>query len=94
MQTQMILQGWGKGNPAFRQFFASLFMPGATKEQMDWFNELQRVTISPENAARVYECAGTVDVTDLLGQVSMPTLVPHCRDDGIAPFDIAAAWAP
>jgi pimeloyl-ACP methyl ester carboxylesterase len=94
MQTQMILQGWGKDNPAFRQFFTSLFMPGATKEQMDWFNELQRVTISPENAARVYECAGTVDVTDLLGQVSMPTLVPHCRDDGIAPFDIAAAWAP
>ena len=48
MQTQMIRQGWGRDNPAFRQFFTSLFIPGATKEQMDWFNELQRTTTSPE----------------------------------------------
>ena len=93
MQTQMIRQGWGKDNPAFRQFFTSLFMPGATKEQMDWFNELQRMTISPENAARVYECAGNSDVSDLLGQVSMPTLVLHCRDDGISPFDAGRRMA-
>src|SRR4029077_15922372 len=31
--------GWGKENPAFRQLFTSQFMPGATKEQADWFNE-------------------------------------------------------
>jgi len=29
---------WGKENPAFRQLFTSQFMPGATKEQADWFN--------------------------------------------------------
>ncbi len=87
MQVQMIRQGWGKNNPAFRQFFTSLFMPGATKEQMDWFNELQRVTISPENAARNFEYAGNIDVSDLCSRVSVPTLVLHCRDDGIVSFD-------
>jgi pimeloyl-ACP methyl ester carboxylesterase len=87
MQVQMIRQGWGKDNPAFRQFFTSLFMPGATKEQMDWFNELQRVTISPENAARNFEYAGNIDVSDLCSRVSVPTLVLHCRDDGIVSFD-------
>ncbi len=87
MQVQMIRQGWGKNNPAFRQFFTSLFMPGATKEQMDWFNELQRVTISPENAARNFEFAGNIDVSDLCSRVSVPTLVLHCRDDGIVSFD-------
>ena len=38
-------------NPAFRQLFTSQFMPGATKEQADWFNELQRITVSGELAA-------------------------------------------
>ncbi len=92
-QTQMIRQGWGQDNPAFRQFFTSLFMPGATKEQMDWFNELQRMTISPENAARIYEHAGNTDVSELLGQISVPTLVLHCRDDGISPFEYGRRMA-
>ena len=38
--------GWGQDNPAFRQFFTSLFVPGGTPEQMEWFNELQRKTTS------------------------------------------------
>jgi pimeloyl-ACP methyl ester carboxylesterase len=83
----MISQGWGQDNPAFRQFFTSLFMPGATKEQMDWFNELQRTTISPENALRLREVSGNVDVRNLLGQIEVPTLVLHCRDDGIVAFE-------
>ena len=87
MQTQMIRQGWGRDNPAFRQFFTSLFIPGATKEQMDWFNELQRTTTSPENAARLRDVSGNIDVSDLLGQIAVPTLVLHCRDDGIVPFE-------
>jgi len=87
MQHHMILQGWGQDNPAFRQFFTSLFMPGATKEQMDWFNELQRTTVSPENAVRLRDVTGNADVSQLLGQISVPTLVLHCRDDGIAPFE-------
>jgi class 3 adenylate cyclase/pimeloyl-ACP methyl ester carboxylesterase len=87
MKSQMILEGWGKDNPAFRQFFTSLFIPGATKEQMDWFNELQRTTTSPENAVRLRDVSGNVDVSDLLGQISVPTLVLHCRDDGVIQFE-------
>ena len=67
--------GWGKENPAFRQLFTSQFMPGATKEQADWFNELQRITVSGQVAARIYEAAGETDVTALLPQVRVPTLV-------------------
>ena len=44
--------GWGQQNPAFRQMFTSQFAPDATKEQADWFNDLQRVSCSPENAVR------------------------------------------
>ncbi len=83
----MMIQGWGQDNPAFRQFFTTLFMPGATKEQMDWFNELQRKTISPENAVRVQKSIAEFDVIDLLPHIKVPTLVLHCRDDGIVPFE-------
>jgi class 3 adenylate cyclase/pimeloyl-ACP methyl ester carboxylesterase len=86
MLTLMQL-GWGQENPAFRQLFTSQFIPGGTKEQADWFNELQRVSASPENAARNLEANGDTDVTDLLPKVTVPTLVMHARDDARVPFD-------
>ena len=73
--------GWGRDNPAYRQIFTSLFVPGATTEQMDWLNELQRMTTSPENAARLIRALGDINVTHRLPQVTQPTLVLHCRKD-------------
>ena len=78
--------GWGKDNPAFRQVFSTLFMPNAGPEQMAWFNELQRVSTSPENAFRLAEVFGAIDVRPLLAKVAVPTLVVHCREDSVAPF--------
>jgi class 3 adenylate cyclase/pimeloyl-ACP methyl ester carboxylesterase len=79
--------GWGQENPAFRQLFTSQFIPGGTKEQADWFNELQRISTSPEDAVRNLIANGDTDVSALLGQVSVPTLVMHARDDARVPFD-------
>ena len=92
MLTLMRL-GWGKENPAFRQLFTSQFMPGATKEQADWFNELQRITVSPEIATRIIEATSETDVTALLPQVRVPTLVMHARDDARVPFDAGRRMA-
>lgn len=83
----LIRQGWGQDNPAFRQMFTSLFMPGATAEQMNSFNDMQRITASPENAARLRQAVDEIDVSALLAQVKTPTLVLHCRNDGMIPFD-------
>lgn len=79
--------GWGQQNPAFRQMFTSLFIPEATSDQMDWFNELQRKSTSPENAMRIRQVSDNMDVVDLLPQVRTPTLVLHCRDDAVQPFE-------
>jgi class 3 adenylate cyclase/pimeloyl-ACP methyl ester carboxylesterase len=86
MVTLMRL-GWGQENPAFRQLFTSQFIPGGTKAQSDWFNELQRISTSPEDAVRNLVANGDTDVTGLLAQVSVPTLVMHSREDGRVPFD-------
>jgi len=89
----LIRNGWGQDNPAFRQMFTSLFIPDATPEQMDWYNELQRRTVSPENAARLHEASGEYQITDLLGKVASPTLVLHSEGDFLVPFDLGRELA-
>jgi pimeloyl-ACP methyl ester carboxylesterase len=79
--------GWGANNSTFRQIFTGLFIPGATHDQQDIFNELQRRTTSPECAARYLDTVGDFDVTDLLVKVTAPTLVMHVRDDLVVPIE-------
>lgn len=90
-QTNALLtlmrHGWGQQNPAFRQIFTTRFLPGGTAEQMQWFNDLQRITTSPENAVRIVQATSDLDVTDLLPRVRAPTLVLHCRNDAAQPFE-------
>jgi pimeloyl-ACP methyl ester carboxylesterase/DNA-binding winged helix-turn-helix (wHTH) protein len=83
----LMRQGWGQENPVFRQIFTSLFIPRATAEQANWFNDLQRVTTSPENAVRIRRTLDEIDVVGLLPHVRVPTLVLHCRNDAVSPFE-------
>ncbi len=85
--VDLIKIGWGRENPAFRQVFSALFMPDGTPEQFRAFNELQRVSSSPENAARIVSGFNEINVTDLARRVTAPTLVLHARDDGRIPFE-------
>jgi pimeloyl-ACP methyl ester carboxylesterase len=85
--VEVMRLGWGKNNPAFRQVFATLFMPDATIEQMRWYTELARVTTSPENAAEMEMAFHEIDVADLAAQVTTPTLVLHARGDAMCPFE-------
>jgi class 3 adenylate cyclase/pimeloyl-ACP methyl ester carboxylesterase len=85
--------GWGQENPAFRQMFTSQFIPGATKEQADWFNELQRISSSPTDAVRNLLANGDVDVTSILSQVRVPTLVMHSRQEARVPFEAGRRMA-
>jgi predicted ATPase/DNA-binding SARP family transcriptional activator/pimeloyl-ACP methyl ester carboxylesterase len=78
--------GWGQDNPAFRQVFSLQLMPDATKEQLAWYDELMRVSMTPENAARAEAIMYNINVRDLLPEVITPTIVTHCRDDAAVPF--------
>jgi pimeloyl-ACP methyl ester carboxylesterase/DNA-binding SARP family transcriptional activator len=80
-------QGWTEDNPAYRQIFTTRFMPDAGPEQFQWFNELQRVTSTAENALRLMRASGDTDVVALLPQVQVPTLVLHLHNDGSVPFE-------
>ena len=79
--------GWGKDNPAFRQVFTTLFMPEGTPEQINWFNDLQRISTSPENAVKMETAFYHIDVSHLASKVTVPTLVLHARDDAMVDFE-------
>ena len=79
----------------FCKMFTCRFIPESTPEHERWFDELQRVSTSPENAAHLMELGDAVDVRALLPQVRVPTLVVHCDRDHQVPVErgreIAAA---
>jgi pimeloyl-ACP methyl ester carboxylesterase/DNA-binding CsgD family transcriptional regulator len=83
---ELIEHGWGRSNPVFRQLFTSRFIPGGTDEQLNWFNELCLKTTSAKNAARLLEARAHIDVRQRLGDVRVPTLVLHARDDDVIPL--------
>jgi pimeloyl-ACP methyl ester carboxylesterase/DNA-binding CsgD family transcriptional regulator len=88
---------WGSDNPTFRQVFTSRFIPGGSDEQLGWYNDLCRKTLTPEVAARLLESRARIDVTSLLGEVCVPTLVLHARGDVVVPIaegHIVAAGIP
>lgn len=94
-QLALIQNGWGSDNPATRQFFTTLVIPDGSPQEMRSFNYMQRTTTSAENAARLFEAFGSIDVVDLLPQIKIPTIVLHCRRDAVINFEdgrrIAAA---
>jgi pimeloyl-ACP methyl ester carboxylesterase len=79
----LIRKGWGRDTPAFRQVFTSQFFgPDADPAVIRHFNELQRVSASPETAARYYQALHErADGSEMFRQVRTPTLVMHSRHD-------------
>jgi DNA-binding winged helix-turn-helix (wHTH) protein/pimeloyl-ACP methyl ester carboxylesterase len=84
--TSLIRLGWGLNTPAFCKTFTCRFIPTATPQHEMWLDELQRVSTSPENAARLMRRDDDIDVRPLLSRVQAPTLVIHCdRDQAVVP---------
>jgi pimeloyl-ACP methyl ester carboxylesterase/DNA-binding CsgD family transcriptional regulator len=86
LMISLIRMGWAQNEPAFRRLFTTLFIPGATADQMAWFDDLQRVTTDPQTAVRIRHARNHDDVTRDATQITTPTLVLHARRDGLAPF--------
>lgn len=84
---KLVRLGWGANNQAFAQIFSNRFIPDGGPEQVRWFNDLLRVSVSPENAGRFMESFAHLDVRHILPGVKVPTTVLHCQGDVVVPFD-------
>jgi len=84
---QLLKVGWARPDSVFRRVFTSLMIPGATEEQMRWLDELQRVSVSTENAVAARRQRSTENVVGLLPELDQPTLVLHCRGARMNDFE-------
>lgn len=93
MTISLAVRGWGRENPAYRQVFATLFLPEGSPEQHRWFTDVQRLSTSADNAGRLLREFSDVDVRALAPRVACPTLVLHARDDARIAFDEGRLFA-
>lgn len=89
----LVKHGWGRDAPLYRQIFSQSFTPSATPEELDWFNDFQRQTVSPHNAAQFLDLFGNIDVRDMLAAIDVPTLILHARADQRVGFEQAIELA-
>lgn len=85
----MIRVGWAKEDPLFRRVFTRIFIPEANEEQMQWFDALQRLSTSPENAVASRLGRQAVDIVDELPRISVPTLILQSIGDRSTTFENA-----
>ncbi len=83
----LIRIGWARPDPVFRRVFTSIFVPDATEEQMRWFDDLQRMSTSTENALASRIGRQQVDIEDELPSITAPTIVLHATGDTAVGFD-------
>jgi pimeloyl-ACP methyl ester carboxylesterase/DNA-binding CsgD family transcriptional regulator len=80
---------WGLGSDVLTDIFA----PDADRATRARTAQYQRACSSAETARALLALSYTLDVTDLLAQVTAPTLVVHRRGDRAAPVAQAEALA-
>jgi DNA-binding winged helix-turn-helix (wHTH) protein/alpha-beta hydrolase superfamily lysophospholipase len=82
---KLIEHGWGVTGSPFLKAFTTMYIPDATREQMDSLVELQRLTTDTGNAVAIRRAVDSFDVSGLLAEVSVKTLVIHAQNDGVHP---------
>jgi pimeloyl-ACP methyl ester carboxylesterase/DNA-binding CsgD family transcriptional regulator len=85
--VQLIKVGWGRPEHHFRRVFTSMMIPGASEEQMQWLDELQRVAASATTASTALWERSKADCSALLPGLDLPTLVLHSLRDQMNDFE-------
>lgn len=86
LRTLMELS-WDEENAAIRQLWSARFIPGASQDQLKWFNDLQRTAAGAEAVSESLDICHHIDVTARARQVQAPTLVMHSRNDAMVPLE-------
>jgi DNA-binding winged helix-turn-helix (wHTH) protein/pimeloyl-ACP methyl ester carboxylesterase len=84
---KLIEHGWGIIGSPFLQAFTTMYIPDASREQMDSLVQLQKITTSAANATAIRRAVDSFDVTAVLPLLDVKTLVIHAANDGVQPVD-------
>jgi len=80
---------WGIGSKTL----ADMFMPGSDAAAVESFATNQRKAATAEMASQLLDLTYRIDVTDLLAQVRVPTVVIHRDRDRAMPFHLGRELA-
>lgn len=84
---KLMEHGWGITGSPFLQAFSTLYIPDASREQVDSLVDLQRLTTSTANAVAIRRAVDCFDVSASLPRLAVPTLIVHAVNDGVHPVD-------
>ena len=85
--ARLLADHWDEDNPLARQMLTSRYFPGATKAQMDSYNELLRRACSAAGLIDAIVEQSVTDVSAQLDRICWPTLVIHNPGNLTLPFD-------
>ena len=74
---------WGAGSRAL----ADIFLPGASRQDVDALSQQQRVSTSPQTAADLLELTYEMDVADIISKVTNDVLILHRSGDRAIPCE-------
>lgn len=83
----LILQEWGRVNPAFRHYMATNEFPEGPIELITDMEKLIQASSTVDNIVKMTRIMGNVDVRELAKQIKVPTLIFHATRDQIVPFE-------
>lgn len=81
--VSLVKASWGLGSKTL----ADIFLPGANTEELQSLAKYQRESSTPEMAAKLLELSYSVDVTRLLPNIKIPTLILHREGDKTITID-------
>ncbi|MEO3861014.1 alpha/beta hydrolase [Acrocarpospora sp. B8E8] len=93
LDLKLTLAGWHAQDNSYQRFFGSQFLAGSPPQRWDEFTSFQKRSVSSANGAWFLEEQSRLDVSDLAGRVSCPTLIVHSRDDPRVPVSQATELA-
>jgi class 3 adenylate cyclase/pimeloyl-ACP methyl ester carboxylesterase len=80
--VSMVRASWSIGSKTL----ADIFLPGANGEEIKSIAKFQRESATPEIAAKLMDLAYSVDVSELLSSLDVPTLILHREGDRAIPI--------
>lgn len=87
--VSLVQAHWGLGSKTL----ADIFIPGGDADAVNAFSRFQRAASTAEVAARLLELVYQVDVTDLLTEITVPTVIMHRKRDRAMPFRLGRELA-
>ena len=88
--VSLVREQWSMGSAAITEAFLG---PDASPQEREWFTRLQREGANRHDAAGIMEAIPSIDVTPILGDIKVPTLIVHGTNDTIRPIENAKELA-